>query len=193
MIDDQIPSLIYFVVLLIALGGYVVVEVIRSPARGTRNLIAWGLIFLAVASGAALWDQMKGGMITPAQTEATGGRIKIPMARDGHYYVTADLNGVPVKFMVDTGASDIVLTSRDAERIGLDLNGLVYLNRAQTANGTVEIAPVRIDSFALGDDVATNIRAMVNGGEMSGSLLGMAYLQRFAKVSFERGQLVLEP
>ncbi len=36
------PSLIYFVVLLIALGGYVVVEVIRSPARGTRNLIAWG-------------------------------------------------------------------------------------------------------------------------------------------------------
>ncbi len=52
---------------------------------------------------------------------------------------------------------------------------------------------MRIDSFALGDDVATNIRAMVNGGEMSGSLLGMAYLQRFAKVSFERGQLVLEP
>ena len=148
---------------------------------------------MGVASGAALWDQMKGGMITPAQTEATGGRIEIPMARDGHYYVTADLNGVPVKFMVDTGASDIVLTNRDAERIGLDLNGLVYLNRAQTANGTVEIAPVRIDSFALGDDVATDIRAMVNGGEMSGSLLGMAYLQRFAKVSFERGQLVLEP
>ena len=85
MIDDQIPSLIYFVVLLIALGGYVVVEVIRSPARGTRNLIAWGLIFLAVASGAALWDQMKGGMITPAQTEATGGRIEIPMARDGRW------------------------------------------------------------------------------------------------------------
>ncbi|WP_376873851.1 TIGR02281 family clan AA aspartic protease [Albirhodobacter sp. R86504] len=193
MTNDQIPSLIYFVVLLIALGGYVVVEVVRSPARGTRNLIAWGLIFLAVAAGAALWDQMKGGMLSPQASVAQGGRIEIPMARDGHYYVTPELNGVPVRFMVDTGASDIVMSARDAERIGLDPSGLVYVGRAQTANGTVAIAPVRIDRFELGEDTALNIRAMVNEGEMGGSLLGMAYLQRFAKVSFEQGRLILEP
>lgn len=193
MTSDQIPNLIYLIVLLVALGGYVVVEIARSPARGARNLIAWGLIFVAVVAGAALWDQMKGGLLAPAQTLAEGGRIEIPVSRDGHYYVTAQLNGEAVRFMVDTGASDIVLTQRDAERIGLDLNALVYLSRAQTANGSVAIAPTRIDRFELGGDSTTNLRAMVNEGEMSNSLLGMAYLQRFAKISFEQGQLVLEP
>lgn len=193
MTSDQIPNLIYFAVLLVALGGYLVVEFTRAPGRGARNMIAWGLIFAAVVAGAALWDQMKGGIMSPAQSVATGGRIEIPVARDGHYYVTAILNGEDVRFMVDTGASDIVLSHRDADRIGIDLNGLMYLSKAQTANGTVAIAPVRIDRFELGDDVATGIRAMVNQGEMSGSLLGMAYLERFAKISFEQGKLILEP
>ena len=125
------------------------------------------------------------------QSVVAGDRIEVPRAPDGHYYLTVEIEGVPVRFVVDTGASQIVLSQSDAERIGLDTKSLAYLGRAYTANGEVRTAPVRLESLVVGPVRHENLRAVVNQGEMGQSLLGMEYLQRFSSIEITGGRLVL--
>ena len=68
--------------------------------------------------------------------------------------------------MVDTGATDVVLTQRDAERIGLDPETLNYTQRAMTANGTVRGAPVMLDRFEFAGIEDLRVRATVNEGDL---------------------------
>jgi aspartyl protease family protein len=103
-----------------------------------------------------------------------------------------EANGTPVEFVVDTGATDIVLSRQDAAKIGIDLDGLVYTGMANTANGTVRSAPVRLDTLNLDGIVDRGVRAWVNEGEMFGSLLGMAYLERYERIEIAGDRLVLE-
>ena len=120
-----------------------------------------------------------------------GGAVEIPRSFDGHYYVTVMMNNTPVDFVIDTGATEIVLTQEDARRIGIDIDHLAFSGRAQSANGTVSTASARIATVSLGPFTDRNVRVAVNGGEMPGSLLGMSYLNRFNKVSIEGGKLVI--
>ena len=101
------------------------------------------------------------------------------------------MNGAFIDFVVDTGATDIVLSERDARRAGFTPSELDYIGRAQTANGEVRIAPVRIDRFAVGGIEDVGVRAVVNEGDLDGSLLGMSYLQRFSSGEISGGRLVL--
>jgi aspartyl protease family protein len=128
--------------------------------------------------------------VAPVQ-RVQNGVIEVPRAPDGHYYVTAEVNGAPIRMILDTGATDLVLSHEDAEAAGIDLAGLTYFGQAATANGRVRIAPVRLDSIELGPVVDRNFRAFVSEGEMPGSLMGMAYLQNFSRIEIENGALVL--
>ena len=133
--------------------------------------------------------------LTPAPLKARileGNRIEVPVGNDGHYQLTAQVNGVAVRFVIDTGASSIALGPRDAERAGIDLENLAYIGQAQTANGTVDTAPVRLDSVAIGDISDQGVPAMVLRSDLDQSLMGMSYLSRFARVSIEQGRLILE-
>ncbi|MFP1645010.1 retropepsin-like aspartic protease family protein [Pontitalea aquivivens] len=191
MSDDTFARLIYLSLLFLAVGGYLLAELRRKPGRALQQMAVWGLIFLGVIGAAGLWQDLRHDLM-PRQSAIGDNRIEAPLAADGHYYLTAGVNGVPVRFVVDTGASDIVLTRRDAERAGIATAGLAFIGQAQTANGLVATAPVRLDSLTLGPIHDQNLRAVVNGGQMDTSLLGMAYLTRFARVEFSRDRLVLE-
>ncbi len=187
---DISPNLVYLVLLLMALAGYFFTAVRRHPARSLQQIMVWALIVLGLVAVFGMWDDIRKSLV-PHQAVLTDGRIEAPLGPDGHYYLTAEVNGVPVRFVVDTGASDIVLTRRDAERAGIDTAGLAFIGSANTANGTVATAPVRIETMDLGPIHDRNLRAVVNRGEMDGSLLGMSYLTRFARVEFDRDRLVL--
>ena len=115
-----------------------------------------------------------------------------PQARDGHYYLTARVNGQQVLFVVDTGATDIVMSRQDAERVGIDPDGLVYSGRAGTANGIVGTAQTTVGELSVGGITDRNITVWVNEGEMNTSLLGMAYLRRFERIEIADNMLVLE-
>ena len=75
--------------------------------------------------------------------------------------------------------------------MGFDTATLDYFGRANTANGTVSIAFVRLETVQLGEIMDTGVRATVNSAPMEGSLLGMSYLQRFAEVSIRGNTLIL--
>ncbi|MBK5945417.1 aspartyl protease [Rhodobacter veldkampii DSM 11550] len=191
MDQDMFARLAYLALLLVAVGGWLIIDLRRNPGRSLQQAAIWVLIFLGVVAAVGLWGDIRRD-IAPRQAVMEGGRVELPVAADGHFYLLAEVNGVTVRFVVDTGASDIVLTRRDAARVGLDPDGLSYFGQANTANGRVVTAPVRIAEFALGGIVDRDLRAVVNGGEMDGSLLGMAYLNRFSRLELSRDRMVLE-
>ena len=189
MSGDQIAGLAWYGLLIVAVGGYLLVEYRGRMGQMLRGLLAWALIFVGAAAGWGLWHDIGPGL-NPRQTERAGGRIELPRARDGHYYVTLQISGEPVEFLVDTGASGVVLTRRDAERVGIKVGDLAYLGRAQTANGAVRTARVTLRDVALGDVRDATVPAYVNDGEMDGSLLGMDYLGRF-RIEIDADRMVL--
>lgn len=183
--------LAYLSLLLLALGAFVVVEFRRDAGSTTRAVLAWGLIFLAAIGAAGLWQDIS-REVMPRQAMLDPTRIEVPLAPDGHFHLTAELNGAPVRFIVDTGASALALSPRDARRAGIDLDRLVYAGQARTANGIVPTATVRLDRVAIGDIVDENVPAMVIQADIDRSLMGMDYLRRFARISFEGDTMILE-
>jgi aspartyl protease family protein len=169
---------LYLGLIIVAVGSYLLVEFRGRMGQMMRGLMSWGLIIVGLMAGYGLWQDM-GGSFTPRQTIAAQGEITLPRARDGHYYLTLEIAGQSVEFMVDTGASSVVLTREDAQKLGIDPDTLVYLGTAQTANGIVRTARVTLDDVRLGDFTDPTLKAYVNDGDMGGSLLGMDYLGQF--------------
>ena len=108
---------------------------------------------------------------------------------DRHFKLDLKVNGTPITFILDTGASDIVLSQDDAARVGLDPDSLPYLGQARTANGTVGLARVELAEVVLAEGGLEfrdlNVPAFVNEGELDVSLLGMGYLSRYARIAIE--------
>ena len=192
MSGDQYGNLIYLLLLGAVLVSYMIVANRRQLGSMVRNAALWVFIFLGAIAAVGLWNDLRHD-IAPRQSvmqEGTG--ITVPRSQDGHYYLTLDVNGKSVRFIVDTGATEIVLSRTDAARIGLDVDSLIYSGRAFTANGIVQTAPVRLEQIGFGGIEESGIRAVVNNGEMSESLLGMSYLNRFSTLSISNGTLTLE-
>jgi len=122
------------------------------------------------------------------------GSVHIPLSRDGHYWVTLTINGTPVRFVVDTGASHISLSYQDAQAIGLGPKELNYNRIFQTANGNSRKAMVRLDHLSLQSIEMSDIAASVSlPGRMEVSLLGMNFLNKLSGFNVENGELILNP
>jgi len=191
MDGDDIGRLIYLALLGAALLMWFIVENRQSPGRTVRQAAAWGFIFLGVIAVVGLWDDIRATVGTAPRVTVADGRIEAPRSLDGHYYLPMRVNGEPVTFMVDTGASRIVLNRRDAERVGIDTDRLAFVGRAATANGVARTAPVRLESLTLGPIADRDVRASVIEGDLGQSLLGMDYLRRFSNIQVADGRLIL--
>ncbi|MBU3001184.1 TIGR02281 family clan AA aspartic protease [Roseovarius nubinhibens] len=191
MQEFDTAHLIYLVMLGTAVVFWFIVQNRNSLGKVAQQALLWGLIFMGVIAGIGMWDHIKQTVLPRQSVELANGRIVAPLAADGHYYLSAEVNGVPIRFVVDTGATDLVLTQRDAERAGYDLDKISFHGSARTANGIIRTAPIRLDSIDIGGIRDENVRAVVNGGELDSSLLGMSYLSRFGTVTFADGKLIL--
>jgi aspartyl protease family protein len=189
--DIEFSQLIYLLLLLCAVGSWVFLQNRQSLNKTVQQMAVWAFIFLGVIAGYGLWGDIRQTVKPQQSVMAEAGRVVVPRAPDGHYYLTLMVNGAAVDFLVDTGASQVVLTANDARRAGIDPEKLAYLGRANTANGEVRTASVRMDELALGDIRDKNLRVWVNEGEMEKSLLGMTYLQRWSHIEIRNGALVL--
>jgi aspartyl protease family protein len=179
----------YLALILVALGGWVMVEFRQRMGQTLRMAMAWGLIFVGMIAGYGLWTDIRQD-IMPVQVLDADGAIEVPRAQDGHYYLTLRINDVEMPFMVDTGASGLVLSLPDAERLGIAQDSLRFLGQASTANGIVRTAQVTLPEIELGPFRNENFRAYVTEGEMDGSLLGMDYLGQF-RMEFTDGRMIL--
>ena len=191
MAGDQIANLAFLGLLGAAIAGSYFMSQRGNMGKTAQQAAIWGLIFVGVIAVFGMWSDIR-NTVTPQQQIGAAGEIVLPRQADGHYYLTLDVNGVPVDFVVDTGSSQSVRTKDDATRIGIEPENLRYLGIANTANGTVRTAPVWLDRVALGDLQDFQVPAVVNDGEMDGSLLGMTYLDSFDTIQIRNGELILQ-
>ncbi len=191
MDDFDLGRLTYLVVLGCAVVFWFFAVNRNSMNKVLQQAMIWGFLFIGVIAAYGLWEDVR-QTTNPRQMVTTdAGQIELPRAPDGHYYLVADINGAMLEFVVDTGATEIVLSQEDARRIGFNPQRLDYIGRAMTANGEVRIAPVRLERMAVGPVVDEDVRAVVNEGDLDGSLLGMSYLQRFQSMEITNGRLIL--
>jgi len=189
MDSDQIMQAVYLGLLGAAIGGSYIFANKANLGKMAQQASIWGLIFVGTIAAIGLWSDVSRDV--SGRQAVIGDEIVVPQSRDGHYYMTLNINGVPVEFVVDTGASQVVLTQLDARRVGINPDDLNYLGIANTANGEVRTAAVTLDNVTLGNMRDEDVRAVVNGGEMFGSLLGMSYLGLYDSIAISNGELIL--
>lgn len=161
-------------------------------AQGLQHAAIWGLIVLGLMIAYGFRDTLREAASPASLVTLDGNRIALRRARDGHFHATIRVNGADLRFLVDTGATQMVLSQADARRAGLDPTRLLFTSPAVTANGTILSAPVTLDEVRLGPFTDRDVPAMVNGGPLPTSLLGMRYLDRFRRVSVEGDRMILE-
>jgi aspartyl protease family protein len=112
---------------------------------------------------------------------------------DGHFWAEAQVNGKPVRFLVDTGATAVALTAADAQRLGLRTADLKYGYNVTTAGGSARAAAVTLASVSIDGARLDNVQALVVSDGLDVSLLGMSYLGRLTRFEATRDTLRLEP
>lgn len=166
--------------------------------RHLRDAAVWTVIVAVLALGVAYRDvaedavrrvrlAFSGGDAVPMGE----GEVAVPRDAGGAYMIMGAVNGRRARFMVDTGASDVVLSPADAERIGVNLATLRFDRQAETANGVGYGAAYVIDRLEIGPIGFDDVPVVINQTPMSSSLLGMSFLHRLESFEFRDGKLFL--
>lgn len=171
----------------------------RTRWRETaKRAAAWIAIALIAIAGYAYRFEIEAvgermlGELAPGYGVATGeASVVFRVGAGGHYRVEAVVDGVALAFLVDTGASDVVLSRADARRLGFDPDALAYTRVYSTANGLVRAAPVILDEVVVGPIRLTDVAASVNQAPMAGSVLGMSFLGRLSAYEVSNGSLTM--
>lgn len=119
------------------------------------------------------------------------GEALLSRSADSHFYADADIDGTNIRVMVDSGASMVALTRRDAEAIGIDVDRLPVTGMARTAGGEVPTRMVMLDSVDVDGVRVDRVEAAVIDADMGVSLLGQTYLSRLAAVNVEGDTMTL--
>lgn len=175
------PRLVYLAVIVAALLGAYLLASRRNIRKFVTHSGFWLFAFIGTVVVFGLWDDIRNTAM-PRSAVVSDEKITLRREYDGHFYSMVRINGEPIRFLVDTGASELVLSKPDAEAVGLDIGELQFWGRASTANGEVRTASATLSEVRLGSRIERNFRASVNEGEMDISLLGQSYLRGFAKI-----------
>lgn len=175
----------------------------RGPIRWgekARHAAIWAAIVGVLVLGVTYRDELLGvgqrirGEFSSSYPVATGAQeLVVSQDPDGGFYLMGQVNGQVVRFLVDTGASETVLSPADARRIGVDTAGLAFDHPSETANGVGYAAPFTADSLAVGTIKFENVPMLVNQAPMSSSLLGMTFLKRLESFRVNGRKLYLKP
>lgn len=189
------PYGVQSLVIIILFGGSFVYFSRASKSAVLKSLFGW-LAIVTITAG--LYSIGKGDSYTladvrPERNVTAGGEMMVQRARDGHFWIMTQINGQNLPMMVDTGASMVVLSKKDAAAMGIDMGKLRFTGSSSTANGRVSFAHTRLDSFTIGHVNFRNFTVTVNGGQMNGSLLGLDALDKFKSYEMRGDMMILRP
>ena len=129
----------------------------------------------------------------PREPTSSGRSLMLESDRQGHFRVEARVEGRFIDFMVDTGASLVVLRESSAAQAGIRPQPRDYTAVAVTANGKIKAAPAKIERIEVGGITVYDVPAMVLPDEaLARNLLGVSFLSRLKRYEFANGRLVLE-
>lgn len=188
------PYLVRALLILVIFGSVALFWSRQNLMKIAKMAGLWILIIAGV-SGFYLFQSEFGSRfraaLDPSAAMVTNEGIIIHRSADGHFWVKALINGEPIRMMVDTGASNIVLSPADARLVGINSDNLKYSNRAETANGPVALAKTKVQSIRIGDALLLDVSVTVNSADMRGSLFGLSALDQFSSFEFRGEKLIL--
>jgi len=191
MTGDDKAYAFYLILLLVAIAAGYLFSHREKLSKTLQQGLIWGLIFIGVVIAYGFKDTLKSQVFPSLAQVSTSGEITLRRARDGHFYAKLDINGVTVEFAIDTGASALVLTKSDAQRVGINVADLNFLGRSSTANGEVKTAYAKLGIVRFGPFTDYDVNASINGGDLSVSLLGNDYLQLYSEISIRGDTMTL--
>jgi aspartyl protease family protein len=163
--------------------------------RSASTLGLLGILVLVVVQVSRLDPRFE--MAVPElglpQQVVEGRETRVPMARDGHFWLRAEVNGVPARFLVDTGATLTAVSAETAERAGLAPRRAGIPIRMQTANGMVAAQLTEIDDLRFGNVAAHGIDAIIAPGLGPTNVIGMNLLSRLASWRVEDNVMIIVP
>ena len=202
MEDDSFARIVYLGVL----GAIIAAGIVGSGMRFghvARTMAIWLLLLLVLMAGYQyryelqdVASRLSAGLIpgSPLSIADADGRAAVMIDRlaNGHFEVRAEINGVPLMVMIDTGATSTVLTFEDARRAGYEPEALRFEIPIMTANGQASAARVVADEIRIGDIVRRRVPVMVaQSGRLERSLLGMNFIGTLSGFDMRGERLVL--
>ncbi|WP_188238118.1 TIGR02281 family clan AA aspartic protease [Sphingopyxis sp. LK2115] len=133
----------------------------------------------------------RGGWTSAPGPASSGGEVRLARAGDSHFYADTQVDGTDIRMMVDSGASVVALTRRDAEAIGIDVDRLPIGGMARTAGGDVPLRTVMLDRVEVEGIAVRDVRAAVIDADMGVSLLGQSFLSKLDAVNVEGDTMTL--
>ena len=127
------------------------------------------------------------------QQEVSGEEVRIRMARDGHFWAQASINGIQRRMLVDSGATVTALSRKTADLAGVSRGAGLVPVLMQTANGTIPAETGIVEQLRLGDIEARNLKVVVAPSLGTIDVLGMNFLSQLASWRVEGRMLVLTP
>lgn len=192
---------LFLIIILIILGSaYWRRNLSKNQLSNTiKSILLWILIFFVIIVAYAFRHELDifkkriVSVLLPSYTFVEDGQITLARHADGHFYLDANANDkTSIKFLIDTGASGVAITKRDAINMGFDLDKLSYTKKHHTANGVAYSAPIKIKKLQIGKKVLYNVSAHVTSGGLDISLLGMSVIDDFRDFRFVNDNLILK-
>jgi len=180
--------------MMVTIAGSLLLRLRMQPHEALRNVLAWAVIAGVLALGytfrgdlSSVFGRVRAEFAPGYPVQLSQHEMVVTQNDNGGFYVMGQVNGETVRFLADTGSSDIVLSPADAERLGVDTHALKFTDLAETANGvsfkasSLSVGPVRFDDVPM----------QINQAPMSTSLLGMAFFRRLDSFQVKDGKLYM--
>ncbi len=173
------PDFIYPIALLILFSGGIM-NAFRKDSRGFfRIILGWIMVFATLIFGYDMYNNYKNNQI--AQQMEGVAPSYIIQKNGAHFYTNAEVNGVSLPFMVDSGATLVVLTKESAIKAGINVDALTEMHITSTANGEKITKTTYVKEMKLGDAVFKDIRIAVSEDGLDQNLLGNSFMKHFSQ------------
>jgi aspartyl protease family protein len=191
------PSLIWGVICILLLVSSLAAR--RLPLGYVAKAgLAWIAIFAALFAifsfrfeFIGIWERVKADISGTAGQSISGEAIELRRQDDGHYWLMVDINGKPVRFMVDSGATMTAINADTAKEVGVAADGYPII--LSTANGRVAAKRGNVASLAIGPHRMENHSVVVSESFGDVNLLGMNFLNNMQSWRVEGNMMVLQP
>jgi len=163
-----------------------------------RNVLIWvaagGVLLIGFSFQNELKDlglRLRSNLVPGYPLQTGYHELTVSEGQGGHFLVYGTINGARIAFLIDTGATDIVLAPEDAKRLGIDLDRLSFDRPFGSANGIGYGAKAVVASLGVGPIQFSDVEVSINKSAMGTSLLGVAFLKRLKSYSVSGGKLIL--
>lgn len=197
--DDMARLAFFSLLFLVVVSCASLPRLERGPGLVSAALV-WAGAVSAVGAGFHFEDELReqfdrrlGARATMAAVARAPGEVELTRTWDGHFRALVEVGPAAAPFLIDTGASLVLIRWEDAQSMGVDMSRLSFEMPVLTANGEAMVAPVRVPLMRIGAVAVEDVRAAVAPqGTLKGGLLGMSFLGRLREMTFRGDKVILK-